>query len=177
MESHGDEVFERLLGAAQVGQDWAWERLFTWLGPRVLSYARSQSMPDPEDVLSDVLVDVVKRIGSFSGTESQFRSWVFTIAHSRIVDRRRRMARREESSFDIDLDRPATTTIGWADLGDLKPLVDGLPDGQRDVLLLRSVLGLSIDEVATLLSLKPGAVRVSHHRALKSLRRSLAVEV
>lgn len=177
MGTSDEDVFGSLLAAAKLGQDWAWERLFSSLGPRILSYARSQSMRDPEDVLSDVLLDVVKGIDRFAGSESQFRSWVFTIAHSRIVDRRRRLSLRTEVELDNDQDLPAADFTPWSDLGDLGAMVEALPTGQRDVLLLRSVLGLSVDDVAVLLGQKPGAVRVSHHRALKALRRAYAVGV
>lgn len=172
------EVFDSLLGAARADNEWAWDRLVRWFGPKVLAYARSQGMSDPEDVLGDVLVDVVRGLSGFQGAESQFRSWVFMIAHSRIVDRRRAEARRPSVAWDPTLDPAAPESqSAWADLGDMQSQVDALPPNQRDVLLLRTVVGLSIEDTAEVLGKKQGAVRVAHHRALETLRQQMALGV
>ena len=63
------------------------------------------------------------------------------------------------------------------DLGDLRRRVDALPQLQRDVLLLRTVVGLSVDETADALGRAVGSVRVAHHRALQKLRQQTSAEV
>lgn len=171
-------AFPALLGAAQSGQEWAWDRLVRCYGPAVLGYARSQGMTEPEEVLGDVLVELVKGLRTFVGDESSFRSWVFVIAHNRVVDVRRRAARRPTADWPDGFDpghegdRPLTY-----DLGDLRRRVDALPQLQRDVLLLRTVVGLSVDETADALGKSLGSVRVAHHRALASLRQQISAEV
>jgi RNA polymerase sigma-70 factor (ECF subfamily) len=49
-------------------------------------------------------------------------------------------------------------------------LLETLPEAQREVVVLRVAVGMSADEVANLLGMSPGAVRVSQHRALSRLR-------
>jgi RNA polymerase sigma-70 factor (ECF subfamily) len=55
-------------------------------------------------------------------------------------------------------------------------LLEELPDKQREILLLRVVVGLSAEETAEAVGSTPGAVRVSQHRALAKLRTSVGVE-
>ena len=52
-------------------------------------------------------------------------------------------------------------------------MLDELPDGQREVLVLRVALGLSAAETAVLVGSTPGAVRVAQHRGLARLRRAV----
>jgi RNA polymerase sigma-70 factor (ECF subfamily) len=49
-----------------------------------------------------------------------------------------------------------------------------LPDKQREILLLRVVVGLSAEETAEAVGSTPGAVRVAQHRALTRLRKELS---
>ena len=51
-----------------------------------------------------------------------------------------------------------------------------LPAKQREILLLRVVVGLSAEETADAVGSTPGAVRVAQHRALARLRKTLAAE-
>jgi RNA polymerase sigma-70 factor (ECF subfamily) len=171
-------VFPELLAAAQAGQEWAWDRLVRSYGPAVLGYARSQGMADPEEVLGDVLVELVKGLRAFAGDEGNFRSWIFVIAHNRVVDARRRAGRRPTAEWP-DGYEPAhegARPLPY-DLGDLRRRVDALPQLQRDVLLLRTVVGLSVDETADALGRAVGSVRVAHHRALQKLRQQISAEV
>ena len=101
-------VFPELLAAAQAGHEWAWDRLVRSYGPAVLGYARSQGMAEPEELLGDVLVELVKGLRAFSGDEGNFRSWIFVIAHNRVVDARRRAGRRPTAEWP-DGYEPATT--------------------------------------------------------------------
>ena len=56
-------------------------------------------------------------------------------------------------------------------------LLDLLPPHQRELLLLRVVVGLSAEETGAALGMTPGAVRVAQHRALSRLRTLAAAEV
>ncbi|MDQ3898439.1 MAG: sigma-70 family RNA polymerase sigma factor, partial [Actinomycetota bacterium] len=86
------EGFERVLSAAQADAPWAYEQLFRSLSPAVCGYLRLQGADDPDDLTSEVFLGAFRRIRSFSGDEAQFRAWVFTIAHRRLIDERRAVA-------------------------------------------------------------------------------------
>src|SRR4051794_16341135 len=88
------ERFTTLLDAARQGSEAAWQELYGGLAPVVLGYLRANNAPDPEDVLSEVFLQVARDITTFDGEERGFRSWVFTIAHHRLIDARRHSARR-----------------------------------------------------------------------------------
>lgn len=172
-------VFPELLSAAQSGHEWAWDRLVRVYGPAVLGYARSQGVPEPDELLGDVLVQLVKGLRGFAGDEGNFRSWIFVIAHNRVVDVRRKASRRPVAEWPEGhdpVDRHAPAALAY-DLGEMQQAVDALPQGQRDVLLLRSVVGLSVDETGQALAMAPGSVRVAHHRALEKLRREVSAGV
>lgn len=169
------ESEERFVEAVRRGDDAAWTQLVATIGPKVLGYARAQGVPEPEDLLGDVLLSALKGLHRFEGDDEGFRAWLFTIAHARIVDDRRRRSRRPrtvgaevpERSRDDDLDGLA--------LGPLGPALASLPANQRDVVYLRVIADLSTEDTARILGRRPGAVRTTLHRALRALREVLEV--
>ncbi len=171
------EQFEQVLAAAQAGAPWALERLWQELSPVVAGYLRVQGATEPEDLTSDAFLAAFKGLRSFSGGEAQFRSWVFTIAHHRLTDERRRAARRpvrvdgdvpELASGDVEEEaarRMATERV--------RRLCEGLVADQRDVLLLRMLADLTIDDIAEALGKTPGAVKALQRRGLAAIRRQM----
>lgn len=178
MSPHHEQLaarFDDVLAAARHGSSWAWQQILSAYGPRVQAYARSQGVDDPENLLGHVVEGVVRGIDRFKGDEARFRSWVFTIAHSRIVDDRRRTARRPQMQDQEPPDVPDVAGDAYEASDHLSraaalALLEGLPAKQRDVVALRVVAGLSVDETARVLNRRPGTVRVAMHRALQSLQ-------
>src|SRR5438132_8425405 len=101
-------AWDSVLTAAQVGAGWALTRIFDAYGGPVDGYLRSQGAEDHELMTNEVFLRTFRRIGSFSGSEDQFRSWVFTIAHNLLIDERRRMSRRPE---EVPLDEVAQARV------------------------------------------------------------------
>src|SRR3990170_6290762 len=89
-----DGQFPEVLAEAQRGERWALERIYRALGPVVTGYLRTQGAVEPEDLTSEVFVGVLRKVAGFRGDEPAFRSWVFMIAHRRLLDERRRLRRR-----------------------------------------------------------------------------------
>jgi RNA polymerase sigma-70 factor (ECF subfamily) len=179
--SIGDE-FEDILVAARSGAPWAFERLYADVAPAVAAYARLQGSPEPEDLTSEVFLGVFAGLESFEGAEKKFRSWVFTIAHHRLVDERRRLSRRSflpTADSDV-LDRPGGNAEQDAldNLGSrrVQELCAELSTDQRAVMLLRIVGDLTVEEVAAVIGRSPGAVKALQRRALNSLRKKVAQE-
>ena len=174
-------TFDDVLAAAHSGAGWAFERLYRWLSPPVLSYARGQGISDPEDAVGDIFMKAFHNVGAFRGNEDQFRSWVFTIAHHRIVDERRRASRRpvSDSPLDVAMDRAAPTdveelAIGAAERDRLRNVLDQLGPDQRDVLLMRVLADLSIEQTASALGKTEGAVKQLQRRALIAAREAIS---
>jgi RNA polymerase sigma factor (sigma-70 family) len=173
------QQFDPVLTAARSGAGWAAGRLWASVGAQVAGYLRAQGAPEPDDLASEVFIGVLRSLGSFSGDEERFRSWVFTIAHRRLVDERRRLARRPPASPLDDDERGRASPSASAEDEALRRLSEErvrrvcerlVPD-QRDVLLLRLVGGLTSEEVAAALGKSPGAVRALQRRGVASLRR------
>jgi RNA polymerase sigma factor (sigma-70 family) len=177
--------FEQLLAAAQANSGWAFAGLYESLAPRVAGYLRASGVEEPDDLTSEVFLAVFTGLATFRGGEAQFRSWVFTIAHHRIVDFRRAQARRPRlASLDVlyaDATSPAAESAEGGALrnvgtGRVERLLDSLAPDQRDVLALRVVADLTVDQVADALGKSSGAVKALQRRALATLRRRLSTE-
>jgi RNA polymerase sigma-70 factor (ECF subfamily) len=185
--SLGDQ-FEGILAAAQDGGEWAVAVIYRWLHPALLSYLRGRAGEAAEDLTSETWLAVARGLPNFSGDESAFRSWVFTIAHRRLVDHHRTTARRprtrtlhpvEGDGHDGPVDLPAGDDTAGEVLdalaGDaaVNRIVALLPKDQADIVLLRVVAGLPVEEVARITGRRPGTVRVLQHRALRRLAERL----
>ena len=153
---------------------WAW--FFIEFSGQIAGYARRMGVLDPDDVTGTVLETVARSVGSFSGSHSQFRSWVFSIAHARIVDDHRRRDRRPETEFTASHDRAQ----GGADIfvtsgdPDLEVAMNQLTEEQRSLLHLRFVLALSMKEIARVTDRSEVATRVAIHRCSRRLRELLS---
>lgn len=172
-----NEVFDSLLDAARTGADWAWRRIYEDFAPRLHSYLRLRGAEDPEGLVGEVFLEAARALSSFEGDEQGFRSWLFTMAHSRLVDERRKRERRKTIPTDVDY----LTDI--ADPHDVEAEVMGrlgserlarlfavLTPDQRDVLTLRIIADLSVAETAAVLGKSPGSVKVLQHRGLRRLK-------
>jgi RNA polymerase sigma-70 factor (ECF subfamily) len=167
-------AFDSVLAAAQAGAPWAFERLWRAFAPPVAGYLRLQGAADPDDLTSEVFLGAFRRLAAFAGNEAQFQAWLFTIAHRRLVDALRRASCRplaaEWGATDVaggDVEDDALARLGEERV---RGLCDLLPAGQRDVLLLRLVGDLTVDQVAGVLGRTPGAVKALQRRGFATLR-------
>ena len=143
------------------------------LAPSVLGYLRGQQVPDPEDVLGEVFFQVARSLPRFRGDEVEdLRRWVFTIARHRVVDDVRRRRRRPQSA-----DRPLPDLAAPPEAAGIDPdLLDALGrlnDDQREVITLRFVADLSLEDVATITGRSIGAVKSMQLRGIAQMARNL----
>ena len=174
-----DDVFDDVLTAAKANAPWGFERIFAELAPAVAGYLRLRGAPDPDGTTNEVMLGVFRGLPRFEGNAAAFRSWVFTIAHHRLVDERRRAnarvettewveGRHEYTGGDVELEAIAGLDDAW-----IRELLEPLTEEQRDVILLRVLADLSVDDVAEILGKRPGAVKMLQRRGLAALRRLL----
>ncbi|MEX2626678.1 MAG: sigma-70 family RNA polymerase sigma factor [Ilumatobacteraceae bacterium] len=148
------------------------DALYRELAPAVLGYLRAQGASDPEDLLMEVFVTVVRDLRKVRGDHEAVRRWVFTIAHHRIVDERRWHARRSRMSaaeverFD---DRATPDAMSAGPDPELVAALAELTPDQRDVIGLRLVADLPVADVAKILRRRPDAVKALQHRATSKL--------
>jgi RNA polymerase sigma factor (sigma-70 family) len=171
-------TFADVLLAARRGEAWACARLYEELKRPVVTFVRLRGARDPDDVTSEVFLQVFRSLDRFAGDESGFRAWVFTIARRRLLDERRSLGRRVlettlGATVDVvggDAEDEALGVLSETRVG---RLLDGLTAEQRDVVLLRIVADLSLEATAAALGTSVGAVKALQHRALTALRREL----
>lgn len=147
--------------------------------PAVGAFLKARGSREPDDLTSEVFLAVFDRLAEFDGGEAEFRSFVFTIAYRRLVDELRRRYRRGDA-LELTVKRdprlaPSAEEIALQRLGDdaTLRLLDALPEAQRDVMMLRILGDLTIEQTAQTLKKRPGAVKALQRRALESLRKNI----
>lgn len=169
------ENFPGTLEAARTGAEWAWTGIYRDLAPVVLGYLRARRAHEPDDLTGEVFLQVVRDLRRFAGNEREFRAWVFVIAHNRLVDEGRRRTRRP---VDLEPDGPSGTSeaddvetqvLQTTATDDVRRIIGRLAPDQRDVLLLRVLGDLTVEEVARIVGKSPGAVKALQRRGLAAI--------
>jgi RNA polymerase sigma factor (sigma-70 family) len=174
------DQFQALLEAARRGNETAWAEIYRDLSPAVLGYLRGSRAPEPEDTLGEVFLEVARDVAKFEGDQRQFKAWVFTIAHHRMIDARRHAGRRP---VQLVAEPPEPITEPISDAADealarigaeeVQRVLGILSPDQRAVLLLRILGDLSIEDTAVAVGKRPGAVKQLQRRGLATLKREL----
>jgi RNA polymerase sigma-70 factor, ECF subfamily len=175
-----DEI-DRLVAAVVAGDKAALNQLLVILRPLVVRYCRSRlgterSGVAADDVAQEVCLAVLKSLPTYTDQGKPFLAFVYGIAAHKVVDAHRSVARsRSEPVEDLPeeldpRDGPEQRAMNGALSVQMGQLLDTLPPKQREILVLRVVVGLSAEETAEAVESTPGAVRVAQHRALSKLR-------
>ncbi|MCP3912083.1 MAG: RNA polymerase sigma factor [Actinomycetia bacterium] len=164
-----------VIDRAKDGDEQAFGLLFRENHAILVRYAGGLGTRNPEDVVSQVWFEVARSIGSFEGDESNFRGWIFTICRRRVIDAHRTRSRRPETPVaEPAAPHPSPPADEELDAADRAvELMASLPRAQAEVIMLRVIAGLSVEEVAELTDRRPGTVRVLAHRGLRQLAKLL----
>ncbi len=172
--------FTDILAAAQAGAEWPWTAIYRELAPPMIGYLRARGAPEPNDLASEVFLQLVRDLPGFEGDERDFRAWIFTIAHRRLLDDRRYRSRRPMAPAPDELlaSEPGGDTEDEA-LRKLSAervlgILNRLSPDQQSVLLLRILGDLTVEQVARVLQKPPGAVKALQRRGVAAVRRELA---
>jgi len=184
-----------LLDALRAGQQAGYERLVREHGGRMLSTALRimGREEDARDAVQDALLSVFKSIGGFDGN-SKLSTWLHRIVVNACLMRLRARGRRPEVSIENLLPRfdrwghrdnpgPAWNPSPEAGIEcdrlrlAVREAIDLLPDGYREVLVLRDLEEVDTEATAQALGLTPGAVKTRLHRARQALRALLVNHV
>ena len=174
-----DALLEDVLPAAQAGEAWALRVVYEELAPRVLGYLKARGASEPEDLTSEVFLTVFPRLAGLTGGAAGLRTFTFSVAHARLVDDLRKRSRREPTveydPHDDPRSTPSSETLVLEALSEerVRDLLSGLNDDQRDVLVMRILGELSLEQVAQALGKSVGAVKQLQRRGLLTLKKSL----
>jgi RNA polymerase sigma-70 factor, ECF subfamily len=180
------DAVEEFIERARAGDREALGALWRSHHHLLLRYFRGRRALAPDDLASQVWIDVATNLHRFEGDADDFRRWLFTIAHRRYVDGIRRSTRRRAIDQNViafhadgdgvDLADPDADDA--FDAGDsldrALALVRTLPPDQAEAVLLRIVADLSVTEVAMIMGRREGHVRVLTHRGIERLRRTIS---
>jgi RNA polymerase sigma-70 factor (ECF subfamily) len=169
-----------LAGAAR-GDEAAIATLYRSFNPVLLRYLRHHVGRVAEDVASDVWLLLAPQLAGFEGGVSRFRALMFTIARRRVIDEYRRNGRQTPT---VSFDEEYAEAFDQADSNDteaeaisrltaqsaVEALVRGLPEDQAEIVLLRVLGDLDVEQVAGIVGKSKGAVRIAQHRALQRLQ-------
>ncbi len=176
---------DAVAAAASAGDAAATDELLGFLRPIMVRYCRSKlgrvrPISSADDVAQEVCLAVYRALPTYRHLGRPFLSFVFGVAAHKVADVHRAAARDrslptaetpdtltvEENPEQIALRRELVEQTG--------DLLRTLLPRQRDILIMRVVLGMSAQETAEAVGTTPDAVRVAQHRALNRLRRTLA---
>jgi RNA polymerase sigma-70 factor (ECF subfamily) len=164
---------------ARAGDARGFDTLFRALGGPVAGYLRARGASDPDGLANEVFLRAFKTIHTFRGDGERFRSWLFTIAHHAAIDDRRRVARRVETTVLSEVSEPEGGDVEDEVLARLArervaALLDRLSPDQREVLVLRIVADLSVEQTGAVVGKSYEAVKALQRRGLGALRRLIA---
>ena len=142
----------------------------------VLGYLRARGVDDPEAVTQDVFLAFYPKLDGLRGGLQGAKSLIFSIAHARMVDHYRRNERTPTlSPYESEFDARSTASaeelaLAKVNGGGAGALLEGLSPDHQEVLALRVVADLSVEQAAEIMGRTPGAVKQLHRRALSALR-------
>ncbi len=177
---------EELVARAQTGDSTAFDALLVKHSPRLyaLVYTMTSNHDDTDDLLQDIWAKAYRSIGGFRG-QSQFSTWMHSIAANMTINFLKRRGRRWTMSLD-DVDsgilqdkefvelQTASTPVREADLGEMQQKINQaimqLTPEHRAVVTMFDIQGMPHAEIAKILNTSEGTVRSRLFYAHKQLQ-------
>lgn len=172
-ESGDSAIVREAVLRAQGGSRDALHFLYVRYSPDILRHVRRLVQDDyeAEDITQNVFIKLISVISKYEPREVPFSAWILRVARNAALDHLR--ARRMTPCETIQLQDDERGRITHERSRDLRQALEELPSEQRDVLILRHIIGLSPVEIAALLDKTESAVHGLHHRGRLSLQSSL----
>ena len=181
MTNSGDRL-DAVVADAVAGNRDALREVLETIRPIVVRYCRARigtaerSGLSADDVAQEVCLAAITALPRYKDQGRPFLAFVYGIAAHKVADAHRAVARNRAEPTDEVPERP-TVDLGPEQMAidadsaaRMDALLNLLPAKQREILILRVVVGLSAEETAEAVGSSPGAVRVAQHRALARLR-------
>jgi len=173
-ERGNDALDRRAIAAAKRGEWDAIHYLYVRYADDVLAYVRSivGDHHAAEDITQNVFAKLIGAIRRYEERGAiPFAGWIMRVARNAALDYLR--ARRQIPVEEVRTTDPADEGREFDQRQSLKEALAALPEDQREVLVLRHVLGLSPPEIAARLGRTESSVHGLHHRGRAALRAAL----
>ena len=152
------------------------EKIYHAYSGKVMGYlmARLQHRADAEDLCADVFEKVFRKIKDYDGEKASIGTWIFTITRNTLIDHYRKSKPSEELDENLsDQTEIDDGLLQTESLSELAAALRRLPQELTDIVVLRYYDGKPLTEIAEVMNLSYGAVKLRHQKALEMLRRLL----
>lgn len=136
-----------------------------------------------EDLTGDVFTRMVTHLPRYRNTRVPFQAWLFRIARNLVIDNYRKASARKELPLESVINKstgehdPAQIVEEQIFIEQILSVLQILKPIKQDVITLRFIVGLSLQEVAKILGKTTGSIKITQHRALKELRTNLESKI
>ncbi|MFZ0907557.1 MAG: sigma-70 family RNA polymerase sigma factor [Mycobacterium sp.] len=177
-----EERLDAVVAEAVAGDRDALRQVLETIRPIVIRYCRARvgtidrSGVSADDVAQEVCLAAVMALPRYCDRGRPFLAFVYGIAAHKVADAYRAAGRDPAYPMDCIPERtsaeagPEQAALEADATSRMNELLKVLPDKQREILILRVVVGLSAEETASAVGSTAGAVRVAQHRALARLK-------
>ncbi|MBE2224490.1 MAG: RNA polymerase sigma factor [Anaerolineae bacterium] len=177
-ESSSDK---QLVQQIQQGSGEAMSILYRRHQPAVLRYVqvRIYNWQQAQDLTGEIFLSVVSHLPQYQITGAPFTAWLFRIAHNTVISHRQKESRAPLDSISYadnhsrPEDNPAYLVENKLEMDWVRQGLQQLDETQRDVIILRFLIGLSLQETADALEKSVGAIKTLQHRGILALRVAL----
>lgn len=166
-------LVQAAVARAKAGDGEGLHFLYVRFAPDVQRFVNSlvHDHHEAEDITQNVFAKLMTRIGKYEQREVPFAAWILRVARNAALDHLR--AKRAIPTEEVRLADSGQAQISSERGRDLRHALEQLPDDQREVLVLRHIVGLSPVEIADTLGKTESSVHGLHHRGRRTLQASL----
>ena len=150
-----------------------WEKIYETYSGKVMGYiaARVQRRADAEDLCADVCEKAYKKIDAYDEKKASMSTWIFTITRNTVIDYFRRNKVMDEPDENIAAEGEIDDELlSQETLSELAAALNKLPEELQDIIVLAYYDGKPLTEIAMMMRLSYGAVKIRHQKALALLK-------
>jgi RNA polymerase sigma-70 factor (ECF subfamily) len=152
------------------------EELFKWLNEPLYKYIYVRcgySKELAEDITQDIFVKAWEKRNTFNPSKSTLKNWIYIIARNQIIDIYRKK-KIKGSTFNEDIEivckQQGLSSEDEIMLGDILEGLDRLKEKEKEVITLRYIQDLEIEDIAKIIGKSSNTTKVMIHRAIKKLK-------
>lgn len=177
----GIEYYNELALRATTDED-AFAELYEHFFPRVYNfiYARLKNSADADDVVSVTFMKMNENLENYEPAKAAFSTWLFRIASNAIIDHTRRLDRNQETEWEEFFDpaapayeEPEARMMSGETSRELLLALDKLNERERRIIELKFWGDMDTRNIADVMNMSEGNIRVTLHRALGKLKNFL----
>lgn len=167
------QLVQQAVSHAKAGDPEGLHFLYLRYAPDVQRYVNSvvHDRHEAEDITQNVFAKLITTIGKYEQRDVPFTAWILRVARNAALDHMR--AKRAIPTEDVRIADNGHAQIGLDRSRALRQALEELPEDQREVLVLRHIVGLSPVEIATALDKTESSIHGLHHRGRRALKTSL----